>query len=316
MRKAKQIAIISVLAGVFFGTFAPAQTAKTQTKTDDAEAKAEAAIKEQLRQLIRYYEPTEDQKAKLKEVLLAQYKDIQDQDKVRGPKIKVLDEELAAVKKKIEALEKEAEAIEKRKDVYEKSREELLLDHKAEIANVFTTEQRIARLSSYIRSRAIYGQHWSVLPKATQAALQAKCEQAALELITAGKTGDSKALNAACHKVRENANKVLTPELKKAGESEYLYTSAMRKFARIKLTDAQKAAVKDMCDQTAERKTRVYAKYAQLSKDLEALRRTRYGMSSSSVYYKIRQDVVDKVLTDEQVKAGGFKRKTTSEKKF
>jgi len=307
MKNTHRIAITLALIAAFCGTFALAQTAKS--KTVDFKAQAEAATKERLGQLIYYYKPTADQKAKLKEVLIAQYKDLVDHDKIRGPKIKVLDDEVAAIQKKIAELEKEVAAIEKRKAVHAKARAELLLDHKAEINNVFTPEQRIARLSSYIRGSAIGHQHLAVLPKAARDSLVEQCDAAALELIEAGKSEDTEAVRAAYRKIRATAGKVVTPEVRQAGDTKYLLDSTLRKFARLKLTETQKDTIRDMCEKAAKRKVEVYAQYAQLTKDRDAVRRTMSGMSSSSYYYKIRADVVESVLTDAQLKQGGFKRK-------
>lgn len=313
MRNTKHTVITLVLVGILCGSFALAQTAAP--KTDEFRARAEAATKEKLGQLIYYFKPTEDQKTKLKDVLIAQYKDLADHDRVRGPKLKALDDELAVVNKKIAELQKEVAAIEKRKAVHASARNELLLDHKAEIGNVFTDEQRITRLSRHIRGYAIYSQYWTVLPKETQTRIQAQCDAAAAKLIQDNKGDDSGAVQAAYRAIREDSKKVLTPELRQAGDTEYLLSSTMRKFVRIKLTDSQKATIRDMCEQAAKRKIEVYAKYAQVAKDRDAIRRTMSGMTSSSYYYKIREDVVNKVLTDEQLKQGHFKRKSSNSSK-
>jgi len=310
MKNTSRIAITLVLIAAFCGTFALAQTAKP--KTGDLKASAEAAIKGKLGQLIYYYKPSADQKAKLKEVLLAQYKDLVDQDEIRAPKIKALDDEIAAVQKKIAELEKEVAAIEKRKAVHAAARAELLLDHQAEINKVFTQGQRVARLSNYMRNSAVSSQYWGFLPKATQDSLTEQCEAAALELIEAGKGDDKKAVYAAFRKIRTTADKVLTPEIRQAGDTKYLLGATMRKFARLKLTETQQATVRDMCEKAAKRKVAIYAQYAQIRKDREAIRRVMSGMSSSSYYYKIRADVVENVLTDAQLKQGGFKRKSST----
>ena len=313
MKNTKQIAITLALIAAFCGTFVLAQTAKP--KTEDFKAKAEAATKERLGQLVYYYKPTDDQKAKLKEVLIAQYKDLADHDKIRAPKIKVLDDEIAAVQKKIAELEKEVEAIEKRKAVHAKARAELLLDHKAEINNVFTQGQRVARLSSHIRAHAIGGQYLAVLPKATQDSLIEQCDAAALALIEAGKSEDDEAVHAAYRKIRTGANKVVTPEVRRAGETKYLLDSTLRRFARLKLTETQKDTIRGICEKAGKRKIEIYAQYSQLTKDREAVRRAMSGMSSSSYYYKIRADVVENVLTDAQLKQGGLRRKSSKSRK-
>jgi len=313
MKNTKRIAITLVLVGVFCGTFALAQTAKP--KTEDFRATAEAATKEELGRLTYYYKATADQKAKLKEVLVAQYKDLTDYDKIRVPKIKVLDDEIAAVQKKIAELEKEVAAIEKRKAVHTKARAELLLDHKAEINNVFTVEQRVARLSSYIMGSAIGGQNLAVLPKATRDSLTEQCDAAARELIEDGKSDNKEAVYAAYRKIRTDAKGILTPEVRQAGDAKYLLDSTMRKFTKLKLTENQKDLIRGMCKKAAKRKIEMYAQYAQITKDRDAIRRAMSGMSSSSYYYKIRTDVIENVLTDAQLKQAGYKRKSSTPKK-
>ena len=317
MKNTNRIAIPLVLIAAFCGTFALAQAAKT--KTEDFRTRAEAATKERLGQLVYYYKPTDDQKAKLKEALIAQYKDLVDHDKIRAPKIKVLDDEVAAVKKKIAELQEEIAAIEKRKAAHTAARAELLLDHKAEINNILTQGQRVARLSGHMRRNAIYTQYWNVLPKATQDSLTEQCDAIALELIEAGKDDDEQALYEAGRKIRTTAKEILTPEVCKAGDTKYLLDSTIRKFATLKLTEAQKTTIRNMCEKVAKRKIEVYAQYAQtekdrraIDKDREAIRRSMNTMSSSSYYHKIREDVVQSVLTDAQLKQGGFKRKSST----
>ena len=308
-KNTKRIAIILVLGGVFCGTFALAQTAKP--KIEDFRATAEAATKEELGRLTYYYKATPDQITKLKEVLIAQYKDLTDYDKIRVPKIKALDDEVAAVQKKIAELEKEVAAIEKRKAVHTAARAELLLDHKAEISNVFTMEQRVARLSNYIMGSAIGNQNMAVLPKATRDLLTEQCDAAARELIKAGKGDNTAAVYAAYRKIHTDAKGILTPEVRAASDAKYLMDSTMRKFVRIKLTENQKDLVRGMCEKAAKRKIELYAQYAQITKDSVAVRRAMSRMSSSSYYYKIRTDVIENVLTDAQLKQAGYKRKSS-----
>ena len=334
MKNTKRIAITLVLVGVFCGTFALAQTAAP--KPVDWTVRAEAATKERLGQLIYYYKPTADQQAKLKSALIAQYKDLMNHDKISAPKIKALDEEVAAVNVKVAVLDKEIAAVEKkkaelaeeiaaiakRKGAYSTARGELLLDHKAEISNVFTREQKIARLSSYIKRNAVGSQYLAVLPKATQESLGEQCDAAAVKLLEAGKGDDTGAVYAAYRKVHDANKAILTPEVRRAGDVKYYMDSTMRKFARLKLTETQKAAVRDMCEKAVKHKadvqaqySQVSAKYAQASKDRSALRSAISRMSSSSYYYKIRADVVEKVLTDAQLKQAGYKRKSSTPRK-
>ena len=313
MKNTNRAVISLVLIAAFCGTFALAQTAKPKTKTEtgDWETRAAEAIKEELSRLTYYYKPTDDQKAKLKKALIAQYKDLMDHDKIRSPKIKALDDEIAAVKKKIAALEKEVAAIEKRKTVHTKARAELLLDHKAEINTVITREMRVARLSRYIRGSAVYSQYWGFLPKATQDSLTEQCNAAALELIEAGKEDDKDAVYEAYRKIRTTAAKVLTPKVRKDGDTKNLMDSTMRGLNRIKLTEAQLAAVREMCEKAVKRKVELYAQYVQIEKDRSAIRRTRSEMSSSNYYRKIRDKVIQDLLTADQLKKGGFKRKSS-----
>ncbi|MBC8373182.1 MAG: hypothetical protein H8E53_06275 [Planctomycetes bacterium] len=233
MKNTKRIALTLFLVGVFCGTLTLAQTAKP--KTVDWKVRAEAASAEKLASLIRYYKPTDDQKIKLKEALIAQYKDLINQDKIAAEKIKALDAEIAEVNVKVAALDKEIAAIEKkkaplaqeiasiekRKSVYARARSELLLDHKAEIDDVFTREQKIARLSEYIRQRAINYQCWLVLPKTTRDSVIEQCDEAALELLEAGKSEDSTAFREAYSKIADANKDVMTPEIRRAGEVKY-----------------------------------------------------------------------------------------------
>ena len=336
MKNTTCIVIALVLVGVFCGTLVLAQTGTP--KTVDWKVRAEAASAEKLANLIRYYKPTEDQKIKLKEALIAQYKDLMDQDKIAAEKIKALDAEIAEVNVKIAALDKEIAvivkkkapllneiaSIEKRKSVYAKARSELLLDHKAEIDDVFTQEQKIARLSEYIRQRAISYQCWLVLPKATRDSVIEQCDEAALELLEAGKSEDSTAIREAYRKIADANKAVVTPEIRRAGEVKYYMDSTMRKFTTLKLTEAQKTAVRDLCEKAAKRKASLYAqyqevseKYKQISKDRSALRSavSRMYSSSTSVYHKIRADVINTILTDAQLKQIGYRRKSSKPRK-
>ena len=308
MKHAKSIVISLVLIAVSCGTFALAQTAAP--KPVDWRKVAEAKTSGALASLIRYYKPTDDQKVKLKAALIAQYKDLMDYDRVRGPKLKALDAEVAAVKVKIAALQKQIAEIETRRTVHSKARAELLLDHKAEIANVFTQEQRVARIAGYLRYYVVSSTYWSLLPKATQDSLTAQFNAAAEDIIDGGKPDDSESLRVAGRKIRADNPKMLTPEIRQAGDAKYLYSIAMRKFVRIELTESQKANVQDMCEKAAKQKAELQAKYEQASRDRDALRRTVSSMSSSIYYRKIREDVIQSVLTDAQLKKAGLKRKT------
>ena len=306
MTHTKRIAFTLVVIGVLGGSLAWAQTV---AKTADWKVVAAKATYEQYYRLVRYYKPGEDQKAKIKEVLIAQYKDLKDHDRVRAPKIKAINDEIAAINVKIVALQKEAATIAKGKTAYAASRAELLLDHQAEVNNIFSPEQRIAHLAGYVRSSAVNSYTWSVLPEENQAAIQARCDTAAGEILQAGNIDNRPAARTAGRAIAAEFAKLFTTELRITGEADYLHKSTMRKFAAIKMTEPQQLAMRDLCEKAAKRKADVYAKYAQTYKDLDLLRRARSKMGSSYYYYTIRDDVVNKVLTDEQLKTLHVKRK-------
>lgn len=328
MKNTTRIAIAVAVVGALCGTFVLAQS--VAGKPADFRTRAEAATREKLGQLIYYYKPSEAQKAKIKEVLVVQFKDIEDQNNIRAPKIQALDDEIVAVNEKIaveqkkidklqkgiDALKKEIAAVQKHKGVYDTARAELLLDHKAEINNVVGKELRVARLTRQIRGSAVSSYHFAALPKAAQDSIAAQCETIAEELINAGKGDDEKAVYGAYRKVREDAKTVVTPAVRLAGDTESLMRSTLRRFERIKVTDAQKAKIRDMCAKAARLKVETYARYDKINKDRVALdkdrdvvRRTISRMSQSSYYYTVRDEAIQSVLTDEQLKAGGFKRK-------
>ncbi|MBT3199197.1 MAG: hypothetical protein HN350_04710 [Phycisphaerales bacterium] len=306
MTHTKRIVFTLVAIGVLGGGLVWAQTV---AKTADWKVAAEKATHEQYYRLIRYYNPSDDQKAKIKEVLVAQYKDLKDHDRARAPKIKEIDDQVAAINVKIAALQKEASKIAKGKEIYTASRAELLLDHEAEINNIFSLDQKIARLASYIRGSAVNSYTWAALSEENRAAIQARCETAAGEILQTGNIDNTTAARAAGRAIAVEFAKLFTPELRITGESDYLYSSTMRRFKAIKMTEAQQLAMRDICDKAAKHKSEIYAKYSQTYKDLDMIRRARSKLSSSSYYYKIRDDVVNNVLTDEQLKTLRLKRK-------
>jgi hypothetical protein len=315
MKNIKDITCIAIVLGavtVFCASFGLAQTDKP--KTEDWTAAAERAARDKMWGLIHYYKPTEDQKVKLKKALIAQYKDLMDHDKIHAPKIKALDDEIEVVRKKISELRKEIDAIEKRKAVHTTVRSELILDHKAEIANVFTLEQRIARLSHYILNSAVGHQYLAVLPEETRDPLIKKCDAVALDLIETGKEGDKDAFHGVCRKIRSDSKGLITPEIRKAGETKYMLGSVLRRFGRVKLTEPQKETVRDMCEKVAKRRGELHAQYEQASKDRSALRDAMNKISSGRRLHQIYEEVIEDVLTDAQVKQGRFKRKSQKTK--
>jgi len=264
IKNTKLIAAAIVVSMSFCGMLALAQTkaptgAKTAAKTDtgDWQTRAKAAIARTLAKYTYQYKPAADQKAKLEKVLLAQYKDLMDHDKIHTPKIKTVDEKIAAVNekvdvlqkgiaKKVAALQEEIAALKKQKAVYSNRRAELLLDHKAELDNVFTEQQRVASIANYLRQYTAY-RYWNGFSKARQAELKEQFEAAALKVIQAGPEKSDEVYSAVRREMRAVVSKLATPEVRRAGEAKYLNDSTVRAFYRIKLTDSQK-------DQTEEQR--------------------------------------------------------------
>jgi len=248
---------------------------------------------------VYYYKPTDEQKAKLEKVLKAQQKDLDDFDKTRGPKIKAIDEQVAGVNKKIGELKKEIAALEKQKAVHTKARDELLIDHKAEIENVFTREQKIAAIVNRIRIESTY-RYWAGLPKDVQAKLNEKFEAAALKVVQADPAESDKVLYQVRREMRDVVNKTLTPEHRRAGETKSMLNSTLRRFYRIKFTDEQVARVRELCAKAAKRKADVYEQYSKLNRDRDAIRKAMSEFYSRAYYSKITDEVTRSILTEEQ----------------
>jgi len=316
----KLIASALLISMVLCPMLAPAQTktptgdkTTAKTGTDDWQNRAKAVIAPTLQKYRYRYKLLDDQKDKLEKVLMAQYKDLMDHDKIHTPKIKVVDEQIATVRKKVAALKatieeelsamtKEIEALQKKKSVYSKVRAELLLDHKAELNNVFTEQQRIAGVVQYLKGSTVY-RYWEGLSKAQQADLTEQFEAAALKVIQAKPEESDKVLSAVRREMQRTISKLVTPEVRQAGETRFLVDNTVRAFYRIKLTDSQKDQIRQMCDKAIKHKTELYAQYQQLDKDRAAVRKSMYQYSSSDYYRKLRKEVSEKILTEEQRKA-------------
>ncbi|MBL7220995.1 MAG: hypothetical protein ISS69_12830 [Phycisphaerae bacterium] len=317
----KLIASALLISTLLCPMLAPAQTkaptgAKTTAKTgtDDRQNRAKAAIAPTLQKYRYRYKLLDDQKAKLEKVLLAQYKDLMDHDKIHASKIKVVDEQIAAVYKKVAALKatieeklsamtKEIEALEKQKSVYSKVRAELLLDHKAELNNVFTEQQRIASVVQYLKGSTVY-RYWEGFSEAQKADLTEQFEAAALKVIQAKPEESDKVLSSVRREMQSTVSKLVTPEIRQAGETRFLIDNTVRAFYRIKLTDNQKDQIRQMCDKAIKHKGELYAQYQQLDKDRDAVRKSMSKYSTSDYYRKLRKEVSEKILTEEQRKAG------------
>jgi hypothetical protein len=272
-----------------------ARTPKARTSTSRTRV-SRTDSKYVMYKYIRMYKGTDEQKAKLEKVLLAQKKDLADHDKVYTPKTKAVDDKIAA-------LQKEIDALKAGKSEYTDKRAELLLDHKAEINNVFSVEQRTKGLAEYLRSTAFY-RYWDGLSEAQKKEMNAKCQAAALKVVMAKPEEVEGVLATQRRELQKVASDALTPEIRQAGEAQYATQSTIRAFYRIKLSDDQKAQIRAMCDKAAKEKGDLYAKYRQLDKDRDAIRKSMYKLGSSDYYRKLRAEVTEKVLTEEQRKAG------------
>ena len=317
IRRTKWIAGALVVSAAFCGTLALAQAktpvrAKTTAKTDtgDPQARAKAAIQETFQKYTYRYKPAADQKAKLEKVLLAQYKDRMDHDKIHAPKIKAVDEKIAAVNEKVAVLQKKIAEIQKQeiaplnkqKAVYSKAHAEMLLDHKAELNNVFSEQQRIAYLADYLRNYTAY-RYWGGFSEAQKAKLTKQFEAAALKIIQAGPEKSDTVLSAVRKELQSDVSKLATPEIRRTGETKYLSDGTIRAFYRIKLTDSQKDQIQELCDKAVKHKAELYAQYKQLDKDRDAVRKAMYRYSTSDYYRQLRKEVSEKILTEEQRKA-------------
>ena len=298
-RNIKCVAVALVVIATFCATFALAQTtAKPPEKTeaDDWMTRAKAAIASTLTKYVYRYKSSDDQKAKLEKVLIAQYKDVMDHDKVYAPKVKVVDDKIAVLQKEIASLEKQ-------KAVYSDKRAELLVDHKAELNNVFTEQQRIAITVDYLKNSTAY-RYWGGFSEAQQANLTEQFEAAAMKVIQAGPEESDNVLIAVRRELQKSVGELATPEVRQAGETKYMVDSTIRAFYRVKLTDGQKDKIRELCEQSIKRKSELYAQYKQLDEDRDAIRKSMYKFGTSDYLRKIRADVSEKVLTEEQRKAG------------
>jgi hypothetical protein len=293
----KRSGVSLVLVTVFLATLAssapPAPPAK---KSSAARApRARTAVNYTLYKYIRMYKPTDDQKAKLEKVLLVQKKDLADHDKIYAPKIKTVDDNIAVLQKEIDALKAE-------KSAFSAKRAELLLDHKAELNNVFTREQRIASLTAYLRSTLVY-RYWGGLSETQQKDLTTKFEAAALAVVQAKPEESEGVMSAQRRELQKVVSEIITPQVRRAGETKYMTDSTIRAFYRVKLTDDQKAQIQALCDKNAKQKSELYAQYRQLDKDRDAIRKAMYKFGTSDSIRKMRTEVTENILTEEQRKA-------------
>jgi len=307
MKNVKWIAITAVLAATLTGLFTDKAGARSKKEfATIAAGDPKEMVQKQLRQYIHAYKLNDDDQAKVEKILIAQQKDIVDFAKVHGPKIKAVDEQ-------IKKLQDEIKELEKTKSVQLKALAELKLDHKAELDNAISAEQKATRLAAYLTGYDSVA-YWKFLPKEIQATLNRQCQAAAMELMLGKDAEFRTGLKDARRKLHATIDKTLTPELRQAAETQYLQESAMRSFARCELTDDQKARIGDLCAKSVKDKIAVSGRYSQLSKDIVAMKQTMSRYKGSYHSHNIRSEVVEKILTEEQRKRLPGKYRTATKK--
>ena len=313
VKKTKWIAIAAVLAATLTGplaaardTDAPVVPKKKKKSPALAVGDSREVVRMQLRRYAVTYGLNDDDQARIEKILTAQQKDLADFAKVHGPQIKAVDDQ-------IKKLQDEITRLEKTKDVHIKARGELELDHQAELDKAFTTEQKTARLVASLKGYD-NDTYWEFLPKDVQAALNQQCQDAAVELISGGNDQSRTALKDASRKLHASIDKALTPELRQAAETQYLRECAVRNFARYELTDDQKARIGELCAKSVKDKVAVSGRYSQLAKDLGAMKQTMSQYRGSLHALKVRLEIAEKILTEEQRKRVPGKYKTAAKK--
>ncbi|MDP6633904.1 MAG: hypothetical protein QGG42_03325 [Phycisphaerae bacterium] len=279
---------------------------KIKTKHSAKAAKASnARVDLQVRKYAAIYNLSEDDQAKLSQILLAQQKDLADYEKVHGPKIKVVDDQ-------IRKLQDEINKLQASKQVHAKALRELKLDHQAELNKAITDKHKTARVAASLKAYA--DAYWKHLPKEVQETLNRKCQAAAEALIASGDVKSSRALKDARTKLYDSIDKTLTPELRQSAETQYLQEYALRGFSRCELTDDQKTRIGELCARSVKDKVAMSQRYRQLSKDHDALRKEMYKYRGSLHFHEIRSEVAEKILTEEQRKRLPGKRRSTSKR--
>ena len=306
----KWIAIAVVLAAMLMGSFSDARakegSSEAKMKKKDAaratgDPKTDVAMR--VRRYAAIYRLSEADQAKLEHILLAQQKDLADYEKVHGAKIK-------AVNEQIKVLQDQIAVLEKSKDVHRNVRKELALDHQAELNKAITNEQKVAYLAVYLKGYDT-NSYLEYLPKEIQASLTQKCQAAAIELVAAGTDQSRDALKDATRKLQASFAAVVTPEIRKAAELRQMQDYALRSFARCELTDDQKTSIGELCAKSIKDRAATASRYAQIRKDYAAAKQVMAKGKSSSLY-TIREEIAEKILTEEQRKRAPVKRKPSS----
>ena len=325
MKNTKWIAIATVLAATLTGSVSDvwAKEASSEAKVKKksvakGDAVDKSSVQNQVRRYAANYNLNEADQAGIEKILLAQQKDLADYKKVHGAKIAAIDEQIAKLQDEILKLTKpkqdEIRNLAKSRDVYLKVRDELALDHKAELDKAITTEQKTAHLVRYLRGYS-YDMTLAFLPKEIQATLTRQYQTAAMELVSSGSADSRTAVKEASRKLHESIGKIVTPEMRRTAETKYLQDSAIRSFARYELTDAQKASIGELCAKNIKDRAATAERYAQIRKDYEAARQAMSkGRGSYSSYSAIREEIAEKILTEEQKKKQPSKHKSSSRK--
>jgi len=281
--------------------------AKIKRKVSSKSAKAsEVSIDLRVRKYAATYDLSKDDQEKIRNILVAQQKDIADYQKVRGAKIKAVDDQIQQLRDQIAELEKS-------KKEHIEVRRELGLDHEAELDAAINSEKKAARLAVYLRGED-KSSYWRYLPKETQAAMDQKCQNAAMELMASGGHKSKTAVRDAANKLRASLAASVTPEMQQAAEIQYLKESAFRSFSRYELTDQQKARIDELCAQSIKDKIAAAARYSQFVKDYQAIRTSMLKYKGSYHALTVRKEVAEKILTEEQQKRLSSKYRSSSDK--
>jgi len=310
-------AILAIaLAGAFSETLAKDTDRAKAKLAEKAARKAKAAAsgpaEHKVRRYAAIYNLDQEAQDKLMKMFEAQAKDLADYQKVHGPKIQAVNDQIAKIRADIAKLNADIAKLEASKSVHKEAMKELQLDHKAEIDSVITTRYKISRLAGVLKGdRSGY---WKYLPKEVQASVDEKCQAAAVELIATEKADSRTALYEARTKINESLAKIITPEMKKSAEREYLKQYVLRGFARYELTEDQKARIGELCEKTIADRTAAMSRYEQLAKDYAAVRQSISKYKGSLVFHELRAEAAKSVLTEEQREKLPGKFRTSKEK--
>jgi hypothetical protein len=109
-------------------------------------------------------------------------------------------------------------------------------------------------------------------------------------------------------------DKILTPELRQAAETQYLQEGMIRSYAHHELTDDQKTRIRELCAKSVKDKIAVSEQYRQLSRDIGAMKPSLSKYKGGYQTQKVHTEVAEKILTEEQRKKTPVKYKGAPKK--